>query len=260
MEDYNSSSEATRRIYLDRWHRFAKVDHTVYAQTGYMSYRREMLGTGVETLALEVVGPAPAIGTVTASAPMFGAPADRNIDVGDYIVINGVPYKVKQWINASTINVHQDVAIPILPAVSGIPLPAINLTAATDYYKLVEEPVSARVETCTKTIDSLSITAHGIPIYNDYPEQFFNAYMPYHYGGNAIRSPKDCGAMMIPFNLYPGAYQPSGHINVSRAREFYIKYNSSVISSVDKGTLVVLASTINFLLISDGSAVLRYST
>ena len=65
---------------------------------------------------------------------------------------------------------------------------------------------------------------------------------------------------MINFNLYPGTYQPSGHINVSRAREFYIAYTSSVISTSLVGTLVVVAAAINFLLISDGSAVLRYST
>jgi hypothetical protein len=28
----------------------------------------------------------------------------------------------------------------------------------------------------------------------------------------------------IPFCLYPNDYQPSGHINVSRAREFYLNY------------------------------------
>lgn len=247
MEDYNSSNEATRRSYLDRWHRFCKVDHTSYAQTGFMSYRREVLGTGVETLNLETVGPAPALGTVTASAPIFGAGVDRYIDVGDFIVINGTPYQVKEYVSTTVINVSQDVAGAVLPAVMGVPLPPANLVAATDYYKLTQEPISARVETCTKTIDSLSITAHGIPIYQDFPSMVFNSYFPYHYGGSAIKTPNDIGALMVNFALYPGTYQPSGHINVSRAREFYIKYNSSVISSVDKGQLVVLASTIKKL-------------
>jgi hypothetical protein len=57
-------------------------------------------------------------------------------------------------------------------------------------------------------------------------------------------------------------------INVSRAREFYFKYYSSVINnkanngspSVPSATLQIVASAINFLLISDGSAILRYST
>ena len=72
--------------------------------------------------------------------------------------------------------------------------------------------------------------------------------------------------MMITFCLYPGTYQPSGHINVSRAREFYIDYRTTgwigndPVNNKDPGTLVIVASAINFLLISDGSAVLRYST
>jgi hypothetical protein len=74
--------------------------------------------------------------------------------------------------------------------------------------------------------------------------------------------------LFIPFCLYPGTYQPSGHINVSRAREFYLKFTSSFFSGSSApngagsrtGLLVVIASAINFLLISDGSAVLRYST
>jgi len=113
----------------------------------------------------------------------------------------------------------------------------------------------------TKTIDSITVTAHGIYLYNNIPADFFNSYVPFTYGGPNIQTPVDTGALMIPFNLYPGTYQPSSHVNVSRAREFYITYVSSVIGfSGVTGELVVVASAINFLLISDGSAVLRYST
>jgi hypothetical protein len=109
-------------------------------------------------------------------------------------------------------------------------------------------------------VRTLSITAHGIPIYNAIPAQFFNSYVPYQYGGWNIRTPTDPGVFMITFNLYPGTYQPSGHINVSRAREFYLSYNSSYVTSNATADLVVVAVAINFLLISDGSAVLRYTT
>lgn len=115
----------------------------------------------------------------------------------------------------------------------------------------------------TKTIDRITVSAHGIPLYNDIPADFFNSYVPYTYGGPNIRTPEDEGALLIPFCLYLGTYQPSSHVNVSRAREFYIKFTSSVIgvgSPATAGELVVIAQAINFLLISDGSAVLRYST
>ena len=109
--------------------------------------------------------------------------------------------------------------------------------------------------TCVRTVDFLSIRAHGIPLYNRFEGTFFDSYIPYQYGGSNIQTPTFCGPMMVTFNFYPKSYQPSGHINVSRAREFYILYESSVISSTNLGQLVVIASALNFLLISDGSAV-----
>jgi hypothetical protein len=137
----------------------------------------------------------------------------------------------------------------------------------------VFKPVVAEVEKSVKTLDRITVSAHSIKIYADMPADFFSNYTTYTYGGHNVRAPADEGLLMIPFNLYPGTYQPSGHFNVSRAREFYIEYISSVIgstvttgsgasavSSVVSGELVVVASAINFLLISDGSAVLRYST
>lgn len=113
----------------------------------------------------------------------------------------------------------------------------------------------------TPTVDRLSITAHGIDIYKEMPGMFFNSYTPYTYGGHSVASPDDVGALLITFCLYPGSYQPSGHVNVSRAREFYLQYwSQGAVSNVDPADLIVVASAINFLLISDGSAVLRYST
>jgi len=109
-------------------------------------------------------------------------------------------------------------------------------------------------------VSTISVEAHGIQLYNNLPAQFFNSYIPYAYGGWNIVTPTDPGLFMITFNLYPGSYQPSGHINVSRAREFYFKYASSYITSTLTADLVVNAAAINFLLISDGSAIMRYTT
>lgn len=124
---------------------------------------------------------------------------------------------------------------------------------------------SCVAERHTKTVDRLTITSHGVFLYNDLPADFFHQYTTLTYGGPNVRTPDDEGCYMIPFNLYPGTYQPSGHVNVSRAREFYIKYTSSVIGTVVSGTatageLVVVASAINFLLISDGLTEQQCST
>jgi hypothetical protein len=112
----------------------------------------------------------------------------------------------------------------------------------------------------TETIDTLQLQAHGINIFSTFKAQFFRDYISYTFGGANIITPEDAGAMMLNFCLYPGTYQPSGHINVSRAREFYLQYASSYVTSSTPADLLTLAYAINFLLISDGSAVLRLTT
>jgi hypothetical protein len=46
-------------------------------------------------------------------------------------------------------------------------------------------------------------------------------------------TPSDSGALFVNFCLKPGSYSPSGHFNVSRAREFYLDIGSSVIGYPD---------------------------
>ena len=110
------------------------------------------------------------------------------------------------------------------------------------------------------TVDSLTLTAHGITIYDAFNDTFFNQYMPYHFGGPGIVTPNDTGALFINMSLFPRSYQPSGHLNISRARETYLKWTTSYVSSNSPADLIIVAVAINFLLITDGSAVLRYST
>jgi hypothetical protein len=70
--------------------------------------------------------------------------------------------------------------------------------------------VTATAWVQTQTLDSITINAHGIPLYNDFPAAFFNCYTPLTFGGHNICTPEDESVFMIPFNLYPGTYQPSG--------------------------------------------------
>lgn len=120
----------------------------------------------------------------------------------------------------------------------------------------------------TATLDSIEVSLHGIVAYESFDAKFFNTYVPWRYGGYNIQSPADEGLHMVNWALYPGAYQPSGYINVSRAREFYITVKSSWLGSTsdsdsskkNEGVLMIICKAINFLLISDGSAILRYAT
>jgi len=111
-----------------------------------------------------------------------------------------------------------------------------------------------------QTTDYLSIISHGITIYDNFPSIFYNAYLPYKYNEQSWITPEDNSLLFITFCLFPGLYQPSGHLNISRARETYVNISSSYVSSNGKSNFSVTAVAINFLLISDGSAVLRYST
>ena len=101
------------------------------------------------------------------------------------------------------------------------------------------------------TVDNMSLISHGITIYDNFNDTFFNQYAPFHYGGTSLVTPDDVGALFINMSLYPRAYQPSGHLNISRARETYLKYTSSYVSANTPADLIVVAVAINFLLITD---------
>lgn len=108
-------------------------------------------------------------------------------------------------------------------------------------------------------IDSFILETHGVKLYQNNPVEFYNIYLPFRYGVIHVNSPPDIGAYMAVFNLYPGAYNPSGYINLSRSREFYFNYISSRINTIVTATLHVTAIAINFLLIAEGQCVLRYN-
>jgi hypothetical protein len=112
----------------------------------------------------------------------------------------------------------------------------------------------------TQTIDSLKVTVQGNDIITETDAPFFRDYTPWYYGQSIMRTPVDLGALLINFAIYPGTYQPSGHINISRAREFYVHYNSSYCSTGSPCQMITVGISINFLLVSDGSAVLRFTS
>ena len=110
------------------------------------------------------------------------------------------------------------------------------------------------------TVDSLSLVTHGINIFDNFSDLFFSAYSPYHYGQSTITTPTDVGAYFVNMSLFPRAYQPGGHLNISRVRETYLKFVSSYCGSTTNCAAIIVAVCINFLITSDGSAMLRYST
>ena len=250
---FASSTASTIAQNLDNWATFSQVTNRTWNTTGQ----------NVNQLTNLMVGTAPTLGLIASSgvatvtggtwnlggavSPATSAATYPGVVVGSTVMINGGYYTV--------IVRSSDTVVTLSPK------PAADVAATADNCFLVNnQGLSVLTRQLSNTVDDVTIVAHGINIYDKFPTKFYNAYTSYHYGGPNINTPQDSGLVFVPFALYPGTYQPSGHINVSRAREFYLNYNSSVINSDNPGTLVVIASAINFLLISDGSAVLRYST
>lgn len=256
IKNYHAASDAaTKRQHLDKWHTFHSRTTGSYTATGQGVLKESALvvtTAGTETLGIDVGA---ADGTTGFESPLTGtAVTAQAVSIGSMLRINGSLYVSDSAVAAGA----AATGILVRPA-AGAAVAASTAIAAGA--KLITfQGTEYETEICTKTLNTLSIKAHGISIYDSFPQGFFNAYLPYHFGGPNLNVPEDCGLAFIPFCLYPGTYQPSGHINISRAREFYLNYTSSVISGATEGTLVVIASAINFLLISDGSAVLRYST
>lgn len=270
MQDYNSTDSVKKRANLDKWHKFARVDDTTRTTQGWNAQRASTT-TGVTADSVLGTTGVLTMGAVLNSRPTLTA---TTVDALNKVLIGSVfsftnstgTFTGTVTINTGTVITFAEIATAAVVLFNGHAIqlggavPANVATAASLItYKRAE--ITSTVAVCRPTIDWVTIKAHGIPIYNQFPAKFYNAYLPYNYGGPNVRTPEDCGALMITFCLYPGTYQPSGHINVSRAREFYIEFaTTSAIDSLNAGTLIVIASAINFLLISDGSAVLRYST
>lgn len=227
---------------LQDWHKFSKVVHSTEEMEGVASSQvnttaqsqiKDMLAvTGNELTAAEQLDAYLALAATTSAAQAVlalasAAAAKTGATAADV-------YDAVQLVGTTTYQTH--------PTTTG-------------------KSAELEVSTIVPVVDRLSITAHGIDIYKEMPGTFFHSYTPYTFGGHNVASPDDPGAHMITFCLYPGSYQPSGHVNVSRAREFYLKYwSEGYVSPAEPADLVIVASAINFLLISDGSAVLRYST
>ena len=252
LKDYHAStSAATMAEHLDKWHLFHKVDSKTYKTTGQNALQESEV-FDITTNPGGKIGIS-ALGVITNTSGN-AITALTAVNVNDVLKIGGSYYTVTVGVAAG----NNVTGITVSPA------PAVAITDTTALAASVRRVVSQGVEYQTyrpvATLNSLTLKAHGIPLYNNFPLGFYNSYLPFHFGGRNINTPKDAGVAFITFCLFPGTYQPSGHFNISRAREFYLEWDSSVIDSSTNGTLVVVASAINFLLISDGSAILRYST
>jgi hypothetical protein len=276
VKNYANGNTCDTRQHLDKWHKFCTVSSEKRLTQGWS-------GTKASAVSANNFGDlVPNVTTATfteqhaGSAPVLslvGGSATGVISVGDVLTFKSAVGNIVGPLTVASLNaagtsvtfVEDSAVVPNYADVSEDQDYAQAPNQATDLVLVScdKSELAYHVETYSPNLTRVTIKAHGIPIYNNFPSGFFNAYIPYNYGGHNIRAPRDVGALLITFCLYPGTYQPSGHINISRAREFYIDYETTPLINAQngvRGTLSIVASAINFLLISDGSAVLRYST
>jgi|UniRef100_A0A6C0IW25 hypothetical protein len=109
------------------------------------------------------------------------------------------------------------------------------------------------------TIDTAHLKSHGAyltPV--DAPMAYFSNYQSTRFGAKACSGAVDKG--QISFALENGEWEFSSHFDMSRARETDLTLKSSVISSTTTGRVVIQTTAINFLMIAEGSAVLRFAS
>ncbi len=138
-----------------------------------------------------------------------------------------------------------------------MPTPVVITVPSLDTTRNIMKINNVRYYEETPVVDSIEIKAHDITLYRDTPGTFYNGYVPYRFGKN-MNTPEDRGWYMIPFNTLTGEYQPSGHLNVSKTRELYVKYIGDYITPNNATDFIVLADCINFLIIKNNDAALKF--
>lgn len=185
--------------------------------------------------------------------------AGSGADLANAVTVSGVQGNPEKWQDWHRFSYNPQCVTAATSEVTGY-FQGTGKKPVQDFHVSTSAVTATTYSAPVSTIDTLSLSAHGIPIYDSFTDVMFNQYIPYAFGGCAINSPEDTGVMLVNMALFPGQKQPSGHLNVSRARETFLKFSSTYLSPATPGDLFIVANCINFLLISDGSAVLRFST
>lgn len=114
------------------------------------------------------------------------------------------------------------------------------------------------------------VTELGVNLYDTYyfePHNhriFYSDLLVYTFHNGLIHTSDDQHAsLFVTFSYLPGMYQTAGFVNLSKSKELYFSLNVAAdpnsVNGYIKVRLVTIARGRNFILIADGSAVLRYA-
>lgn len=109
------------------------------------------------------------------------------------------------------------------------------------------------------------IESFGVNIYDTYfyahenRREFYTHYLPHTYSNGYIAGDKQHNSMFVTFANIPGPYQPSGFVNLSKTKEMFFRLvTRGDISVASKVRLNIQSWCRNFLLIADGSCIVRF--
>lgn len=286
--DYSSAQDSLRRANLSNWDKYSLVTPYSAKPSGWISKKKSLKVSGLVlpasangVLTLSTAATA-TFNTATASttATLTFSAAQSNAVVlssGDEVVIT-ISAFTGMTVSESSVSLHVVSATSTvvtfaettdkLLELAGASGSAANLVFTITssiflpvvVYEHVHTEQSSTVKKMGPTISSIKVSAAGVTILDDYPQSVLSKYIPLQYGQDKIVAPQDPGLMFINFALYPGLYQPSGHFNFSRCREIQLSVYGTIFDNSFQGQFIMETSSLNFMLVSDGSAVIRYTT
>ncbi len=97
----------------------------------------------------------------------------------------------------------------------------------------------------------------GASTFGDDSPLFFNSYIPLVSGNNFYS--KGNGMMYFNYSMIPREYNPSGVINLAKAKNIRFKYESEVLANFKPIKLYIHTKNINFLIFNNANAILNFS-
>lgn len=163
---------------------------------------------------------------------IFARPESNEIGIDNF----------QTWHLNSILNLSY-VKTPIIYKINGIDTLGIN---TIKYYD--EIPI----------LDSLKFEFNESSSYGTQLIGFYDGYLPYISGNNIMSNNNNI--YYIPYTFMPNSIQPCGYANLSKTREIYLEYSSSVIEDNKPIKLYIYATTLNFVIITKNAATLKYLT
>ncbi len=287
-KDYISPQDSLRRANLDNWDKYSQVTSSQVSANGWVVSQKSLKVSGTAlpsssngVLTFSTASTATfntASGNVAATLTFANAQANATVLTAGNEVVVPLTGFVGGTFTATSVTLHivsATTTVLTFAETTDQILAAIGYTGAAanlvftiagstvlpvTVYTLFSTPQTSTVNSYSPTIRSIKLTAAGVTIIDEFPQSVLSRYLPFQFGQNTIVAPKDPGLMFLNFALHPGIYQPSGHFNFSRCREFQLTVLGTIFTNSYQGQFLIETSSLNFLLISDGSAVLRYTT